>query len=332
MKRLFLLLLFAAPFAFPQACTNAGTGNVCSPGTLNTAALAKHGDGSAADGSWALLNHASDTGAGDLGCYYAGQVSAAYHNLQITLVNGTYSCGESDTSQGNQSYLTGAAVWKNLNYKPSEMPSGHVTIEVYAKMAKGWPAVWMLGGSGNTSGAVGCQYTTINQSWDNVGNCSWSQDSGGSDSGEVDIQENEESHGYTVASHNKFVNNTSDSCSQNISDSTQNFHLYHMDWSNSGVNMYTDGTFAGCGYTSNIPVNPMFLLIQNRAGSGAIPPSFPQTMVIQYVQVCDGTSCTAPDSTGGNTYYLDDFGSAGGTTGTTRLVGAAAVAGKAAVN
>lgn len=309
MKILLAILIPAGLWA--QACTNPGSGNVCSPAFKNTALVAKHGDGTSADGSWALLNHAADTGSGDEGCYSAPQVNFAANAATITMVTGgSYTCGESTTTQGSQSYLSGAMVWKNLNYQPSEMTSGHVTIEVKAQMAHGWPAIWLLGGSGDTSGAAGCQYQTINNTWDNAGNCDWSQDSGGNDSGEIDIEENYESGGYTSPTHNKFVNGGSSACGgPTVSDVTANVHTYHVDWSSSAIDMKVDGTDASCGYTSGIPANPMFLLIENRVNPSGAPSggSFPAVMTIQYVQVCDGTSCTAPNSTGGNTVFLDNF-------------------------
>jgi len=304
------LLALLMPFKLGgQACTNSGSGSVCAPAFNNTAQGAKTGAGVATDGSWALLNHSADISSGDLGCYSSGQIAFAPNAATITMVKGSYSCGSSDITTTNESHLSGAMVWKNLAYAPSQTTSGHVTIEVSAEMGRGWPAIWMLGGNGDSPSSTGCQYSSINHGWDNIDNCDWNQDSGGKDSGEIDINEMYESGGYTNPSHNKFVNGTSVACGGSaISDATRNFHLYHMDWSNSAIDMKVDGVDANCGYTSNIPQNPMFLLIENRVNSSGAPSSFPQVMTIHYVQVCDGATCTAPNSAGGNTLFYDNFG------------------------
>jgi len=300
---------FTATAASGQACTDAGSGTICAPVIVNTASLAKHGDGTAADGSWALINHASDTASGDLGCYYSGQVNFALNNLTITMVTGgTYTCSQSNHAQSNQRYLSGSIAWQNLSYQPSEMSSGHVTIEVMGQMGRGWPAIWLLGGSGNSPGAAGCQYSSINHGWDNIDNCNWSSDS--SDSAEVDIEENYETGGYTSPTHNKFVNNGSVACGgPATSNVTTSMHLYHIDWSSHAIDMKVDGVDANCGYSSGIPTHPLFLLIENRVNPSGAPPggAFPTVMTIQYVQVCDGTTCTAPNSTGGNTVFYDNF-------------------------
>lgn len=307
MKQFTLLLLFVPLKLSAQACTNPGGGNVCAPVFKNTAQVAKTGAGVATDGSWALLNHASDLNSGDRGCYSSGQIAFAPNAATITMTKGTYQCGASDITNTTQSYLSGSMAWKNLAYAPSQTSSGHVSIEVKAKMGRGWPAIWMLGGNGNTPSSSGCQYAIINHSWNNIDNCNWSSDA--SDSSEVDIQEEYESGGYTSASHNKFINGSGTACGQNISDATQNFHVYHMDWSANAIDMKVDGVDANCNYTGAIPQHPMFLIIENRVHPNGPPSTFPQVMTIQYVQVCDGASCTAPNSAGGNTLFYDNFSS-----------------------
>lgn len=329
--RIILLFLLAAPFAFPQACTNPGSGNVCAPAFKTTALVAKHGDGTTADGSWALINHGADNASGDLGCYSSGQVAFAPNALTITMAKGTYTCGQSNHSPASQSYLSGSVVWQNLNYHPSEMPSGHVHIEVKGTMGRGWPAVWLLGGAGNTSGAAGCQYSSINDGWDNIDNCNWS--SNASTSAELDINEQYESQGsYTNPTHNRFVNNGSDACSgPSVTDTTLNVHLYAIDWTATAVNMFVDGTNANCGYSSGNPTTPMFLILENRVNPAGAPSAgvFPTVMTIQYVQVCDGSSCTAPNSTGGNTLFLDQFQAA--STATANIQGGAILRGAAII-
>ena len=130
------------------------------------------------------------------------------------------------------------------------------------------------------------------------------------DSAEIDIAEMTLSQGYTTNQEHAFMNNGSGTHGdQTISDGTTNFHLYHLDWSTSQECWAVDGVNGGCD-TLN-PKNPMFLIIENR-NNGSVgntyTGTFPVTMTIKYVQVCQGTSCTLPDNSGGNTLFLDDFG------------------------
>lgn len=259
-------------------------------------------------GAWYLLNEASDIHSSDLGCYAPSQVSFADHNATITMTStgAPFSCGGNNGTNFNtssQSYLSGSIMWHDLNFKPTV---GHpITIEVQAKFSVGWGAIWMLGG--NKGANTGCQ-TTSPQSWDNFSTCNWSSDA--SDSAEYDIAETTSWNGVTSVSHNKFVNNGSVSCSQNVTDYTANFHTYHVDWSTTAINMKVDGVDANCGYTSGIPQNSMFLIIETRQQAGSTVGGLPSTMTIKYVQVCDGTTCTAPDSSGGNTLFYETFNTA----------------------
>ena len=308
MKPLILVLLFVPVKLNAQACTDPGSGNVCAPGFSNTAQVAKTGTGVATDGSWALLNHSADLGSGDLGCYFSGQIAFASNATTITMTKGTYQCGSLDITSTAQRYLSGSMAWKNLAYAPSQMSSGQVTIEVMAKMGRGWPAIWLLGGNGDTPSSTGCQYAVINQTWNNIGNCNWSSDA--SDSAEIDIAEMTESGGYTYNSEHIFMNNGSSGHSgQNVSDATQNFHLYQLTWSASSVSWAVDGVSGGSA-TDLVPTKPMFLIIENRVSPNGSPSAFPQVLTIQYVQVCDGSTCTAPNSAGGNTLFYDNFSAA----------------------
>lgn len=281
-----LLILALSPCAFAQAGT---------PTTV---------------GAWYLLNEASDIHSGDLGCYSPSQVSFAYHNATITLLHnpGAYSCGGYNGSNFSttQDYLSGSIMWHDLNYKPTA--GNPITVEVKAELAAGWPAIWFLGG--DKAANTGCQ-TTSPQSWDNFSTCFWDQDTPpNGDSAEIDIQEDIGTPPFTYTGQNVFMNGLSPDTgtSQTITDGTLNFHVYHLDWSTTQVCWAIDGIQSRCE-TSQVPQQPMFLIIENRVNSQSVPAAdlFPNTMTIQYVQVCQGTACTAPDSSGGNTLFLDDF-------------------------
>ena len=257
-------------------------------------------------GEWYKLNECSDIHSSDHGSYKPSQVNFAYHNATITMTNvgGPFSCGGYNGSNfsSSESYLSGSIMLHDLNLKPT---AGHnIVMEAMIKVGKGWPAFWLLGG--NAPGSTGCQPTSW-QSWDNFSSCAWS--SNASDSAEIDIMEMYESRGYTINGENVFMNSNSNLNTQNVTDATANFHLYHLDWSTTQLCWAVDGVSTNCT-ASLVPTTPMFIIIENRVGS-AVPSSFPQVMTIQYVQVCDagsGTTCSQPDSRGGNTIFLDDFG------------------------
>jgi beta-glucanase (GH16 family) len=178
------------------------------------------------------------------------------------------------------------------------------------KVGKGWPAFWLLGGNGLTSGSTGCQFQSVFNTWDNPGNCNWSQDSGSpGDSAETDIMEYVEPT-YTDTNQNLFSNGATNlGSSQTITDGSANFHVYTLHWSNTSLTYAIDGTASTTHYTTNVPQNPQFIILENRiqTGAGKVPGTFPQVMTVQYVQVCDGTTCTSPGAAGGNNVFFDNF-------------------------
>jgi beta-glucanase (GH16 family) len=186
--------------------------------------------------------------------------------------------------------------------------SGTCTIQASIEAGKGWPAFWLLGGDGLLSTSDGCQYQSVYNTWSNVGNCHWSTDTmPNGDSAENDIMEFVEPT-YTATRQNLISNGvTQAGNSQTISSAISNFHVYAMHWSNSAVSYAVDGTASPSSWTAHVPVNPEFIILQNRVNSGNVPSSFPQTMTVQYVQVCDGTSCTSPGTAGGNSVFFDNF-------------------------
>lgn len=258
-------------------------------------------------GPWAVLNEAADIRSGDAGCYSSSQVKFAKNALTISQVGGSYTCGYSNSqnspSTGTtvQSYLSGSVVWNTLNYTPS---AGHnLVFVVSAKMGHGLPAIWFLG--------AGCQATS-KYTWDNYSTCNWAQDS--SDSSEIDMAEaGPGSSHYGDVANNVFTGSGSalnGGCDgPNVSDVTQNFHTYSMVWTTSTLTLYTDGV-STCSYSSGIPHNAMFLIMESRQQSGNIDNPSPNIMTVQYVQVCDagsGTTCTTQGSAGGNDVFFDDF-------------------------
>jgi hypothetical protein len=292
MRRFFLLFALTSGWLFAQ------------PGTPVT------------QGAWYLLNEASDIHSGDLGCFSPSQVNFANHNATITMIHsaGAYTCGGNNGSNysSTQDYLSGGIMWHDLNFKPTA--GNPVTVEFKLEAGIGHAAGWLLGG--NKAANTGCQ-TTSWKSWDNFSTCNWSSDA--SDSGEIDIFENVyNSDSNTETRQNVIANgNTHATFQTGLTNIEKNFHLYHIDWSTTEVCFAVDGVQSHCE-TSDVPQNSMFLIFYLPV-AGAQPPSFPQVMTIQYVQICSGTSCTAPDSSGGNTLFYDDFSAQSGPTPPTAL-------------
>jgi hypothetical protein len=280
MRKLLLFLILASACAFGQAGT---------PTTF---------------GDWYFLNEAADIHSSDLGCYSPTQVTTGYHNLQIVMksAGAPFACGGNNGSNfsTNQNYLSGSAMWHDLNFKPTV---GHpITIDIVGKFGVGWGAFWLLGG--NKAGNTGCQ-TTAPQSWDNFSTCNWNLDS--SDSAEIDIAETASWSDTTTVGTALHSNNTDTNCALSTSDYTSNFHKYHIDWSTTTIHINIDGG-PNCTFSSNVPQNPMFLILEDRQSASNTVAGLPTTTTVQYVQVCDGTTCTVPDNVGGNTLKLDDFG------------------------
>ena len=269
---------------------------------------------------WYVLDEATDIRSGDAGCYKPSQVTFATGNLQILQTATSTTCGYTGsqnspaTGTTTQSYRSGSII-SNFTIQPT---AGHpVHIDASAKLAHGWPALWLLGAA--------CQQTSL-YTWDNTlgssnpipppHTCNWAQDS--NDSSEIDFAEsnaNADGGAYLSIGHNVWTGSgtvLAGGCSETVNPSTiSQFHTYHMDWSTTSLHMWTDSNSGGgCTYNSGVPTGAMFMIIQNRQASGNVDNNLPSTMQVAYVQICDGTSCTIPQSSGGNTTFYDNFSAA----------------------
>jgi beta-glucanase (GH16 family) len=151
------------------------------------------------------------------------------------------------------------------------------TVEFRAKMAGGqgtWPAIWLLGAN--------CQSTNVNSA-DSSGACNWPQP--GSD--EIDITEIKGGDQTTVWQNVISGGSGFQTCTPKTTDVSQNWHVYQLVWTTGALIWKIDGTQT-CKFTSNIPSNPMFLLINTAMGGagGAVNNStLPQTLQVDYVKV-----------------------------------------------
>lgn len=146
-------------------------------------------------------------------------------------------------------------------------------VEIRAKLpsAQGtWPALWMLGANFSSVGWPACGEIDIMEQtgWDKstvLATCHWLDQSSSSNA----------SYGLTT----------------NVSDSTTNFHIYSMEWTDSYIKMFVDDVeYYVIDLNSSMPFENNFFLIFNTAlgGSlgGTIDSTFSSdTMEIDYVRV-----------------------------------------------
>ena len=150
--------------------------------------------------------------------------------------------------------------------------------EIRAKLPKGqgtWPAIWMLG--------------------DNIKKVGWP------DCGEIDIMEEvgKEPNVINWSTHSKKLNwplGTQQTYKELITDATDHFHTYRIDWTKAGIEFYVDDVLKftvlneGKGEAYYPFVAPQFLIL-NLAIGGNMPgfevndTIFPVSMVIDYVRV-----------------------------------------------
>ena len=205
-------------------------------------------------------------------------------NLNIVAIK------ESFTDQGVTKQYTSA----RLN---SKFAFTYGRVDVRAKLPAGngtWPAIWTLGKNISESGAY----------WQTqgFGNTSWPA------CGEIDIME----HGLGAVNHTSSAlhtpssfGNTINTASQVISDVTNNYHIYSVNWSPNQITFLVDGVGF---YTYNPAVKDantwpfdleQYLILNIAMGgiSGSISPSFTQSpMVIDYVRVYQNNGLGVKDN------------------------------------
>jgi beta-glucanase (GH16 family) len=160
------------------------------------------------------------------------------------------------------------------------------TVEIRAKLGGGentgaWPVVWMLDAS--------CQPSVPTGTDDNC------------NGQEIDVAEILKSD-FTHVNQQIHVDNytRNDQCTATISDTSQNFHVYQLDWSEGSLVYKIDGTTT-CRISGRyIPSAPMFVMIDVFAGSygGDVKnASLPWTTLVDYVKVTQDSRVV----------FVDDF-------------------------
>jgi beta-glucanase (GH16 family) len=173
-------------------------------------------------------------------------------------------CGDAFHSPTSHAILSGDIQWPTFNFL-------YGTVEVRAKIPAGttWPAIWLLGHN--------CQASDPNSA-DNVAPCSWPD--AGSD--EIDIAEFKAD--TTTVWQNSIGPYATYTCTPSLTDASVNWHVYTFTWTSNSLTWKIDGTTT-CSYTgSNVPSQAMFLKL-NVAQNSNTPSGYPQSMIVDYVQV-----------------------------------------------
>jgi beta-glucanase (GH16 family) len=219
--------------------------------------------------AWLAMNRPGDPANNELQCYLPANQTVAGGYLNLTAKAQTVVCSDGAT----YNYTSEMVQWKSFNFT-------YGTVEVRALMpgAQGtWPAIWLLG--------YNCQQTNIT----NPDACPWPQP--GSD--EIDIAEFKGS-GTSMTNATISGNYGWQTCVSSVSDASQNWHVYRLEWSPGLLVWKIDGATT-CTVTQNVPSTPMFLLLNlavGGAGGTPSPSSFPQTMQVDYVRVTSGNTAT----------------------------------------
>ncbi len=144
-------------------------------------------------------------------------------------------------------------------------------VEIRAKLPTGvgtWPALWMLGS--------------------NVSEVGWPQ------CGEIDIMEHlgrDLNNIYGTLHYPGRSGGNADGGSRKITNATDAFHIYTLDWSASAVTVSVDGAMVhSVANSASLPFNHDFFLIMNMAMGGGfggpVDPAFRQaSMEVDYIRV-----------------------------------------------
>ncbi len=220
---------------------------------------------------WTVMNQQGDTTNGELECYLPSRVGESGGFLTETLTAHSVTCPAGTPNSKNPlPYESGAVQMKSVSFS-------YGTVAVRAKMGSGsnaWPAIWLLGGA--------CQQPN----WLTAPGfgCSWPSDA--LDAAEIDIAEiNSASTGPKTVWQNLITGAGTQTCKPTTSDTSANYHTYVLEWTAASVTWKIDGAKT-CQFKSNVPLNPMFLIINTAQGSGSL--SGNQVTSVDYAHISFG--------------------------------------------
>ncbi len=235
----------------------------------------------ATEKQWIAFNRAG-AGNSDLQCFIPANVYTADGSLVITTKKESATCSSIDLASATHDYTSGFVSMRTFNFL-------YGTVEFRAKFGGGdstgaWPAVWMLDASCQASDPTGTDDPCNGQ--------------------EIDIAEILDGNFKQVNQQihiNSFAYN--DGCTPTVSDTSQNFHIYRLDWSPGKLVFAIDG-IPTCNISAKyVPYAPMYVKISMFVGKYGGPvknDTFPWKTVIDYVKVTQGNAVV----------FSDDFDSA----------------------
>lgn len=237
---------------------------------------------------WGVLNQQGDTSNGEIECYEPSGVTEGSNQLTETISYNSsgFTCPSGTPDSSNPlHYLSGDVYEKATQFQ-------YGTVVVKAKVAGGsgsnspWPAIWMLGGTCQTSSTSPFTYLSGTSGTNTGYYCPWPSDN--SDSSEIDIEE----FGNTSTPNENVVNSDgigTHNCTYSMpggANVSNGFHTYEMDWTSTAITFKVDGTTTSCGITSGVPTHPMFLIIDTAAfNTNLTATGFPATTTVDYVHV-----------------------------------------------
>lgn len=239
-------------------------------------------------------------------CTYASNLSVSGGFLNITGNTSATTCPGNPPQYGpvSKTFSGGELAMRNFSF----MYGAGATVRVDSRIkypAQQHASIWMVGAGG---GPTACQQSLW--LWQSNSACpGWPNPAN-----EVDISETCPSV-YTGAPTTTLRQNVDgDNAVFNItttvvSDFTQNFHTYSIQWSAGNINFLVDNVQTNA-IASNVPHLPMYILLFSAPGDACSSPSGFSSSVMQvdYVRVCTGSSaCTVGTS---NMLFDDEFNGA----------------------
>jgi beta-glucanase (GH16 family) len=217
-------------------------------------------DGDSLDASsWIPLNRGPDTSNFETQCYLATNLAVANGMLTISTDADPSGC----SPFGNYSLSSGMTQWRSFNFL-----YGRLDVRAKASGGQGlWPAIWLLGTNCQENNPFDANHPDCN--WPNPG------------AEEIDVAEFLDSD-YTKVNQQIHTSNSNQGCKPSISDATNNWHVYSLDWQPGRLTWLVDDVVT-CVIIDSVPSTPMFLIMntaQGPAGGFFDPASLPVQFTI----------------------------------------------------
>jgi beta-glucanase (GH16 family) len=223
--------------------------------------------GSDGHAQWIAFNRGGAENS-NLQCFTPGNVQVAEGNLVITSKNESARCSSFDLAPATDAYTSGFIAMRGFSFL-------YGTVTYRAKLGGGngtgaWPIVWMADASCQKSDPSGTDNNCNDQ--------------------EIDVSEilNSDFTRINQQIHvDRFKHN--DGCSPHVSDVSQNYHVYQLDWSPGLLIFKVDGTVTCTIRKTYVPSGPMYVKMNTfvgGVGGGAVnPKTLPWQTQVDYVRV-----------------------------------------------